>query len=124
MVAINITADEETELIATLEVADPPHFSTRQIGNGPVRPTIVSTWDRTESLEACGVTVQCVGYRDESDNVEVPQQTCWDCLDENGSDPTVAISLGNKLITAAGELPDSNRRFSLRHSFSRVGMGR
>jgi hypothetical protein len=65
-----------------------------------------------------GPTVQCIGLPDEEGDVEIPTATGHAVLDEPGP-----LALGTKIIEAVGELPNSNRQFSLEFSFRECGLG-
>jgi hypothetical protein len=85
---------------------------------GPM-PVIDSDWTHAAArLPGPGPTVQCVGLPDEAGDVEIPTATGHAVLDEPGP-----LALGNKIIEAVGELPNSNRQFSLEFSFRECGLG-
>ena len=67
---------------------------------------------------AAGQTMEATGFEDEGGDVELPAATGHAVLDEPGP-----LALGEKILAAVGELPDSNRQFSLEFSFRECGMG-
>lgn len=131
MSTINVTANEGIELRTKLDGADPPRFGTN-VGNGVRQPSNDTAWLRRiddggggwiEREPTWGVTVSCRGLEDGAGDVEVPDAQAWGCLEQSCANADAA-SVDDKLLAAAGELPDSNRRFDLRFAFSRCGMGR
>jgi hypothetical protein len=85
---------------------------------GP-QPVIDVGWTHAAGrLPGPGPTVQCVGLPDEAGDVEIPTATGHAVLDEPGP-----LALGTKIIEAVGELPNSNRQFSLEFSFRECGLG-
>lgn len=130
MSTINVTTDEGVELRVKLDGGDPPRFGTN-FGSGVRQPANDTAWLRQiddggggwiEREPTWGVTVACRGLEDGAGDVDVPDEQAWACLEEPCPNADAA-SVDDKLITAAGEVPDSNRRFALRFDFSRCYMG-
>jgi hypothetical protein len=121
MPKITPTTEELPILRAALDTpgVDPTFWGT-VIGTtkGP-QPVIDVGWTHTAGRPpGPGPTVQCLGLPDEEGDVEIPTATGHAVLDEPGP-----LALGNKLIEAVGELPNSNRQFSLEFSFRECGLG-
>jgi hypothetical protein len=123
------TQEEAVLLRAMLDTVDPPHDGI-DVGTHTELLQHDTAWTRASgevpgttredgSIAAAGQTVQATGFEDESGDVAFPEAVGFAVLDEPGP-----LALGEKIIAAVGELPGSNRRFSLRFAFRRFGAGR
>ena len=119
MLQIEFTASEAAELRGPLDEVDPIH-TCREIG--PPKGILPgATRDNLGTTHAWGHDCQCTGARDEDGKVHIPQRTCYDVLDTTGLGLSVATA--EKVLGAAGELPDSNRQYGLTYKFREYGKG-
>jgi hypothetical protein len=128
MAKLTPTPEESAILRTVLDDVDPP-LDGVDVGLGKVRPQHDTTWTRASdeipgvtrpdgTIVAAGQTVQATGFEDDGGDVELPTATGHAVLDEPGP-----LALGEKIIAAVGELPGSNREFSLEFSFREIGIG-